>query len=419
MTVAAQSSAVSISLSSALSGNVAPLASGSSLPYGTPVLIHVAVAGASSCTQNPSSPATGMVMVTDNGMKLDGGMFPLNNGGCVDVETGIGAAPPVLTVGSHSFQASYGGDVNYGPSQTSSGTALTVTPAPTTLTVTSSTSIALSGSQVQLTATVTTTSAGPAPTGTISFSSNSISVSGTPQTKPSNGLQPEVGKPGAVNASLTQTIPYSPTTISNITASYPGDGNYAASTATDSTPITIVPFLLASGNSTAASAVQVFSPGGTGTSSITEQIGTGTASVQLFCMVSPAVQAGEPTCSLSPDSPIQQTSTISTNSVKLFFTTTTGSSTTAYGGLRRDGRPVALTGIFAACLALVLLVGSKASRRYAAFVGVLLLAGWGLLACGQKTTPATSSGTPAGMYMVTVYGTPSGAQPITVYFNVQ
>ncbi|MGO8790566.1 MAG: Ig-like domain repeat protein [Terriglobia bacterium] len=92
LTVSPESSYTSLMLLSTLANQgFATLASGQTIPYGTPVLVRVNVTGTG---QGPDAPATGQLVVTDNGKALDGGTFTLNDEGYAEVQTGLGSVPP-------------------------------------------------------------------------------------------------------------------------------------------------------------------------------------------------------------------------------------------------------------------------------------------------------------------------------------
>jgi hypothetical protein len=117
--------------------------------------------------------------------------------------------------GTHTLQATYGGDTNYNGS-TSPIVTLTVGKSATTLTVTPSTTTPLGGSSMLVTATlnVTAYSGGTAPTGTVSFTLDGATVG-------SGSLA------NGSTASVTITVPA--TGQHTLQASYGGDNNYSSS----------------------------------------------------------------------------------------------------------------------------------------------------------------------------------------------
>jgi hypothetical protein len=410
--VTPESSMTSVILFSAPgAASAASLGSGSSLQYGTPVLVHASVSPVNS-DQTSGTGATGSVEITDMGVALDTGSFALYSGGYSEAQTGIGTIP-VLPVGPHSFQASYSGDNKYGPSQSSGAVTLIVSPAATSLAVTSSTTTAFSGRPLLLTATLTTNSVGAMPTGTVTFSANGAPISVMPTYKSKPGFQPDVHQ-GEVTASLIATLSYVPTTTTTITASYSGDNNYGSSSGTESTQIAVVPYLISSPNSSLSSEVIISAVGQTGTSPISIQMGSNMTSVALLCTISPVVSIDAPTCAFSP-STVKGSST-----AQLSLQTTAASSSIPVGIFRLDHRNLWFACFLLAILPFILF-HSRAMRQYrpALFVLIALTAATAMIACGKKTVGASGSGTPLGVYTVTVFGSPGGSPPISVYFNVE
>jgi hypothetical protein len=119
-----------------------------------------------------------------------------------------------LTVGNHTITASYGGDTNFSAS-TSAPLTQTVNKAATTTTVTGSPNPANTGQTVTFTATVTIVAPGAGgPTGSVTFFDGTATL-GT----------------GVVNSGVaTFNISTLGVGSHTITASYPGDGNFTAST---------------------------------------------------------------------------------------------------------------------------------------------------------------------------------------------
>jgi len=159
--------------------------------------------------------ATGTVMVTDNGIALDGGTFKINSAGSAEDQA------LQLAVGMHALSATYSGDVSYKPVTTPVTDAITVSKAtPTGITLMSDRTTATTAQTVTLTATIATTSVGAGPSGTVTFS-----TCGTPPcTAP---LVPAAGTSStfaSATASLS-TIFTTPGT-KTITATYAGDANY-------------------------------------------------------------------------------------------------------------------------------------------------------------------------------------------------
>jgi hypothetical protein len=129
-------------------------------------------------------------------------------------------SPSTLTVGTHSITARYSGDANYA-GDTSAAVTVTVNQAVSVTAVTSSVNPSSAGQSVTLTAKVT--SNGPTPTGHVTFTSGSTTLA-------------TVALSGGSAAYTTTSF----TTVGTlaITASYSGDANTQASSATLSQVIT-------------------------------------------------------------------------------------------------------------------------------------------------------------------------------------
>src|SRR5208282_4383528 len=156
----------------------------------------------------------------------------------------------------------YSGDNSFNPNTTSQ--TMTITPAPTSIS-----NVAVSQSPVNanapftVTATVATSSSGAAPTGTVTFLANGTPLTGTVQYTPVAGGSSNYAY---LSASLTTSLA-TPATYT-ITATYSGDGNYAAVTTSNSVQIVVsvpTPNFTLSANPTSLSIVQ---GGAGGTSTI-------------------------------------------------------------------------------------------------------------------------------------------------------
>ena len=211
-----------------------------------------------------------------------------------------------LPGGTNALVANYSGDNSYNASSASA--TVTVTPAPTTIANVASPSTVNAGTPFTVTATVTTSSYGVAPTGTVSFF-YSGTLLGTAQT---------TGTPGSFS-SVTASLAASLTTASiptagkyNITATYSGDGNYAAVTAgqSNSVPITVTGSAIPGYSLSAGAANPTsVSPGSSSTATVTVTPANGyLGTVTLSCTISPVITgATAPTCGLSPN-PVSVTS---------------------------------------------------------------------------------------------------------------
>jgi Bacterial Ig-like domain (group 3)/FG-GAP-like repeat len=205
-----------------------------------------------------------------------------------------------LAVGTHTLTAHYSGDANYGPS-TSAPVTVTVNQAASTTAVTSSTNPSFAGQSVTLTANVA--SSGPAPTGTVIFTSGSTTL----------GTIPVSGGSAAYTTSSFISVG-----TQTITASYSGDSNTQASSATLSQVVSAA-FALAPGSGTTTLTV----PSGQSVSAPINVTGaTGFSGQVIFaCSGLPA----NAVCSFSP-----ATITVAgTPAVPTLLTVNTAASTTA------------------------------------------------------------------------------------------
>ncbi len=272
-------------------GNVQYVYTGSaSIGYGTPYILRYDVVdyatGAvianfpyvySKCLQGTASCATGTLSVTDsvNGAPaaaLDGGSFTLNpNASAEDLFVNLPGGTNVITVnypGDPSYNASSGTiTVTVGKAATSISSAPTANPPAPGV-----------GNPVTLSATVLTNSNGLAPTGTVTFYDGSNALSGTGYTL--TGFPASGTTAAYANASLNVTFGVSGS--HSITASYGGDGNYAASATSPALALTVsgssnpTPTITTPTSSSnpalggvAVTLTTTVSPGGTGTAAPT------------------------------------------------------------------------------------------------------------------------------------------------------
>ncbi|MGA8090251.1 MAG: Ig-like domain repeat protein [Terracidiphilus sp.] len=204
-----------------------------SVPYGSLLLLRADVKG-----QSGYGNATGSATFTDGINSL--GQFAINAQSYTeDIPSNL------LLAGSHTVNASYGGDPSF---NASSGTAsITVTPAQMSCNVTANTTILRPGwnlvlnpyallYQAKLAATLGNM---VAPTGTISVYSGSTLIAG-PTTVTGNGSGSLSGGafqlPSATIAQLTLQVSQLPSPIGPIAITYSGDSNYASCT---SAPLTL------------------------------------------------------------------------------------------------------------------------------------------------------------------------------------
>jgi hypothetical protein len=132
----------------------------------------------------------------------------------------------LLAPGSHNIQGNYNGDSNFGPSSSPRLTQ-TVNQASTTTTLALAPSAGVAGQVITLTATITPAVSGTqTPTGTVTFSENGNTIA-----------TGNASANGTVSSAVA-TLGF-PTGTHTITASYPGDGNFGASTGTATLTVTI------------------------------------------------------------------------------------------------------------------------------------------------------------------------------------
>ena len=169
--------------------------------FGQPVTLTATVGAASS---GPGVPVpSGTVNFLDGGTLV--GTASLQ-GGSASV-----ALPGSLSVGSHSFTASYGGDTSYSAGGTSSATAMVVGKSPSAVGVASSANPSFFGQSVTWTASVAAAAPGAgAPTGVVTFSDGSTVVGTATLASGTATFTPASLQPGT----------------HAITATYGGDGNF-------------------------------------------------------------------------------------------------------------------------------------------------------------------------------------------------
>jgi hypothetical protein len=344
---------------------------------------------------------TGTVTFTDNGNPLDplDEPFELNSEGYTEDQA------IQLTGGSHTLVAKYNGDSSYNPSTTTA--TVNVTKATTAISNVSAPGFAPPGAGFTVTATVTTTSpGGVAPTPTVSFFANGILLPGTVQYSPSNNT---LG--ASLNTSISTPGNY------NLTATYSGDGNYTAVTASNSFSIGIydltVPANLTNPPNAnpgqSASTTMLVSPvgpaGTTFTNNVVFNVGT------------------QPPNSTVTFSPTQINAGASATTVTITVQTAgpfTGSAGTARPRLRSQKQPLWLPlGLPLTGLLLVGLTGRRLPRRYK-IVGLCLalaLAGF-LVACGGgSSSPPPPVVTVTPSTVSTLYPNLTGAPAQTQKFS--
>ncbi len=197
--------------------------SGASFSYGGFFLLRADVAGVSG-----QGSATGDILLTDSGTPVDGGTFRLNSTSNTEDQTRS------LAPGTHVLAAAYFGDASFNPS-TSSAVVVTITKGQTTSILQATPSVLSAASTLTVTAQVNARGFGTggqkgfgasAPTGLISFSSGGVTLGSAVL------LQNFYPASSTDSGTVTLAIPASllPVGSNDITFTYSGDSNYAAST---------------------------------------------------------------------------------------------------------------------------------------------------------------------------------------------
>ena len=391
--------------------------------YGAFNLIRVDVAptGKANCASTNESCATGNITLNDNGQPFDPGQFPggqlkLNSLGYAEAQTtlqGAGSVSiPALSVGTHSFTASFPGDPSFNASA-SPAAMITVSKAPTTIKFSPAPPSVQPNVQFTTTIVVDTQIAGSNPTAGSygnSPSGNVVLMNGGTQI----GTAALVGSKDANGfVSATATITATVASVSTITASYSGDANYVGASTVAGLTVSASP-----------SAITIATPGQPGTSTVTVTATNGfTGNASLTCSVSPTTMTAPPTCNLS-----RTAVSLTVNSPTANSTLTVGTTAGSLVGPRtRPLGPVRLqpVGWIALVMASGLLaLGLVKRRRSILWVAApVLLLGVVAAGCGGgggggggNSTPGTAAGT----YTVTITATSgSTVQSATVTVTVQ
>jgi hypothetical protein len=290
VTVSKESSKTFVSLVTFDSTGALVSSNATSAAYGSPYVMRIDVTNSAgnACSDNSDAGnippidtlpcPTGNVTVTDNGAPLNdflnsntgvtSNIVPLNRHGFFEDQ------PIQLPPGSHSMVAAYAGDNSYTAS-TSPADAISITKASTTIALTPLATAPVSQA-VSISATIATNSSGVGPTGTVTFASGSTSLGSTPVVATAGSATAAAGGTAAISATFTSTG------TRNITATYSGDANYAASG--PSTAITINVTNNTTGTFTVAGTPVTVTAGSTAVSTITVTPSGGfTGNVQVTC----------------------------------------------------------------------------------------------------------------------------------------
>jgi len=435
VTPEASTTEVSVGINNLITGKAA---SAASAYYGDSIVVRADVIGATSGQES----ATGSVTLLDGVTTL--GAFALNTEGYAEAQTGVmvsGIPTPPLAVGSHTFTASFSGDLSYKASSATAPVTLLVSQAPTTTSVTPSLTTVPTNTPVTLTAFVDTQSnsnlssggsSGAAPTGTITFFNNGASIGTTSGSQ----LISKLDANGFVAVQATLSVTF--TAGGNITASYSGDTNYTTSTSTGVTITVGAPGInLFPASSTAT--ITISSPGQSAGQLITVTGGNSFAgTVALSCAVSsepmnavhmPTCIFGQPDQNFTAPQTITLTSTVTSGNATMTVMSTAAQASSfrlsPSGRTFRMGWPGEVAAMSLVCL-FVLFLFPKQCRRQCAFLMLLAAmvvvgVGCGGTSSGGSGTGGGNPGTTVGTYTITVTATPStgNVQTTVIEVNVQ
>jgi hypothetical protein len=369
------------------SGNFVPFTSG---PFGTPVYYQAQLSWQSGYGA-PSS----YVLFWDNG-PADATPYVNSKGYAIS---------PGLTInsGSHSITAGYYGDPNFSSSTDLTPISFTITQLSTTTTVTSQ----QTAQSLLLAATVSANGIGAPATGSITFGSGG-NVLGTTQLAPGTTANGVTQATATFDASQLAAGQYS------VTASYPGDTNYTASTSSVLSLNLVADFSISnrgitSQTVTAGQTAQYINDVG-----VTPFFGY-SSTVTVSCIV----PAQATTCSVNPSSyALASGPGIGT----IAITTTPRSAAGLMPTTPWRGMPL-WSGAFAVTIFMgFTIVAARRRRAFAAPIfclGALLL---GIVACGGSGSGfgaggggGGGGGTPAGTYTVTVTGAAGSTTHTTTF----
>jgi len=369
------------------------------VPYGSIFYIRGSVTNAAGtpCAPSPLETQiacpTGSISFTVPGNAAGTGSLLLNTMGYAEDQT---LYANIRSVGSSAIQTQYSGDASYNPGNPATMN-LVVTPAPTGMdtfeipdlseqfTPSGSNYIADSGQTFHVETAVTADSVLPPPTGNIVFLENGVTIQETIAYFPfSDSPNPWT----YLNGQLPVTID-TPGTYT-FTASYPGDGNYAAAQTTFSIPVVVTDQTF---QITAPVANVTVTAGQTGTTNVNLTAVDNFGGVVKVTCTLPAAMA-EATCPASSAALGNNT----TATAPLTITTTAAHALTSK--LERGAPPYGF-----AVLACVFLLLPIRFRRKLPLLMLFAVLAVGFNGCGGGSQTQQDQRTPKGAYAVNVTAT--------------
>ena len=360
-------------------------ASATSIVQGLPVVVTATVASG-------GLTPTGTITFYDGSALLT--TATLNSAGSASYST------TTLALGTNSITASYGGDANN--LQVNSAAVVVTVTAPgstaSTVTVSPASTSVVAWQTLAVPVTVSGAAGGATPSGMVNLATGTYSA-----------WQPLSG------GTVTFTLPAG--TLSSgantLTASYPGDGVYAAGKATST--VTVSQVLLAVPAPTPVAA------GGSATATVNVSSGStysGTLNLTCTLTTSPAGAQSLPTCSMSPTSVAITSGGTGTSvlTVKTTSATTAALDNAFHENWWRIGAGDAVFALLVGCG-----IGWR-RRRWTLMVALfsifVVAAVIGCSGGGRKSGPPWSAGTTAGNYVFTVTGTDSSSSAIAATATV-
>jgi hypothetical protein len=295
----------------------------------------------------------------------------------------------LLGTGTQQIQASYPGNSSYSAS-TSNLVALTAQQVVSKITVTPSASSITTAQTLSVTVSISGPTGSPTPTGSVILTSGSYTSASTPLT----------------GGTVTISIPAGALAIGSdtIVATYSGDKNYPATTASSTVIVTAIPPSFA----ITSSSVTITAPGGTtnNTSTITVTPAggfTGTVTLTATLTSTPTGAIDPPTFSFGATSTVPVTSTAPTTAT---LTIVTSAASKASLHFPERLAPITRGAILTCLLVFALPIRRRKGLRTLSLTFFLALLAVSMSGCsGGSTSAPSNAGTTPGSYTVTVTGT--------------